>query len=387
MRWVKMHWLVRISVLLSGLMLFSGEGRADSLQQNFSGKASEEYVTNPLLNPALQSLSAWRSTVDPNYMLTRVSGTDQLTANLDMLLIHSTNTNIIADGAFPTATLSWTRQGDKGKVDVATSYSVASTMTAMPSTTGLVSANSTSTSRNLSADWSRELSDRTTLTLNGAYTYTTFSGGIGNSASLFEFATQTGGVKLNYVLNEHSATFMNVSYVDFVPTGGGQSSRIYNALLGLDWNASEYLDWTMQAGPSRLESAGNVAGNPAVTGSSTSLQGGMTMTYKRQMTNLVLSANRQSAPSPLGTIILTDQVNGSLSYDLSERSKTGLDLGWSKYDALIMSFYRTAGIWLRHDLNTSWWMKAYIDHNTSVWSGLTPATSNMIGLSIAYTNF
>ena len=329
---MNMQWLGRMSVLLSGLMLLAGEGRADSLQQNFSGKASEEYVTNPLLIPADQGLSAWRSTVDPNYMLTNVSGADQLTANLDMLLIHSSNTSIIADGGFPTATLGWIRQSDKSKFDVTTSYSVASTMMAMPSTTGIVSANATSTTRNLSADWSRELSDRTTLTLNGAYTSMAFSGN-GNSVSLYGFATQSSGVKLNYALNEHTATFMNLSYVEFIPTGGGQSSRIYNALLGLDWNASERLDWIIQAGQSRLEEG---TGNATST---TSLQGGMTMNYKGQLSSFTLSANRQSTPSGLGAIILTEQVSGNLSYDLSERSNTGLDLGWSKYDALPVSFY------------------------------------------------
>ena len=383
MGWVSTQCLVRISALLTGLMLFAGEGRADSLQQNFTGHASEEYVTNPLLNPALQSLSAWRSTVDPNYMLTKVSGADQLTANLDMLLIHSSNTNIIADGGFPTATLGWTHQSDKSKVDVTTSYSVASTMMAMPSTTGLVSANSTSTSRNLSGDWSRELSERTTLTLNGAYTYTSFNSGNGNSTSLTDFVTQSSGVKLNYVLNEHTATFINLSYVDLVPTGGVPNSRIYNAWLGLDWNASEHLDWTLQVGPSRLEGAGSSAGT---TTSTTSLQGGTTMNYKGELSSFALSANRQSTPSPLGALILTDQANGNFSYDLSERSKTGLDLGWSKYDALTVSYFRTAGIWLRHDLNTSWWMKAYLNHSASVWGGLNPATSNTIGFSIAYTN-
>ncbi|VVC83667.1 hypothetical protein [Sideroxydans sp. CL21] len=379
-----MQWLVRMSALLAGLTVFASEGWADTLQQNFSGHASEEYVTNPLLNPALQGLSAWRSTVNPNYMLTNVSGADQLKAGIDLLLIHSSNTSIIADGGFPTATLGWNRQGDKSKFDVTTSYNVASTMTAMPSTTGLVSANSTSTTRNLSAVWNRELSERTTLTLNGAYTYTNFSGG-GNNIGLTDFVVQTSGVKINYVLNEHSATFLNFSYVDYVPTGGGPNSRIYNSLLGLIWSASERLDWTLQAGPSRLENSSSVAGN--TTTATTSLQGGMTMNYKGQLSNLVLNANRQSTPSGLGSIILTEQVSGSLSYDLSERSKTGLDLGWSKYDELTVSFFRTASVWLHHDLSTSWGLKAYINHNTSVWGGLNPAKSNMIGLSIAYTNF
>ena len=385
-----MRWFANVPLLLPCFIFCGGEVRADSLQQTLSARASEEYITNPLLNPALQGLSAWRSTFDPNYKLTKVSGADQLTADLDLLLVHSSNTSIIADGGFPTATFGWTRQADKGKFDVTTSYNVASTMLAMPGTVGIVSANSTSTSKNLSADWSRDISERTTLTLNGAYTNTTFSGngnttlaGNGNSANLYDFVTQTGGVKLNYALNEHNATFMNLSYVNFAPSGSGPNSRVYNAGLGLNWSVTERMDWTLQAGPSRMESPGS-AGTTTTT---TSLQGAMIINYRGQQSNLILNANRQATPSGLNAIVMVDQANGSFSYDLSERSKTGLDLGWSKYDALPVSFYRTSGIWLRHDLSTSWWMKTYINHNTNVLGSLNPATSNMIGISIAYTNF
>ncbi len=380
-----MQWLVNMSVLLPGLMLFAGEGRADSLQQSFLVNASEEYVTNPLLNPACQGLSAWRSTLEPNYMLTEALGADQLKAGLDLLLIHSSNTNMIADGNYPTATLGWNRQGDKDKFDVSTSYNQASTLTAMPGAIGVVSANSTSTSRNLSANWSRELSGRASLALNGAYTVVTFSGS-GNSAALSDYATQSSGLKFNYDVNEHTATFTNFSYVGFVPTGGGPVSSIYNAWLGLNWSASDRIDWILQGGPSRLEGASGGTGTPGAT-STTSLQGGVTMKYKGQLSNLTLIANRQSTPTGLGAIILVDQANGSLSYDLGERSTAGLDLGWSKYNSLPVSFYRTAGVWLHHDISTFWGMKVYCTHSTSMWGGSPSAMSNLIGLSIAYTNF
>ncbi|OIR03152.1 hypothetical protein GALL_146710 [mine drainage metagenome] len=377
-----MQWLVRMSILLSGLILCAGEGRADSLQQTLSARASEDYVTNPLLNPALQGLSAWRTTIDPNYMLTKTSGADEWKADLDVMSIRSSNTSIIANGNFPTATLGWNRQDEKDKFDISTSYHVASTMMDIPSTTGLVSASSTSTSRSLSADWARELSQRITLTLNEAYKNVSFNGS-GNNIILSSFYTQSSGLKLNYDLTEHTATFMNLSYVDFVTTGGGPV-HIYNAWLGLDWKASEHLDWTLQGGPSRLEGA--TSGTGATT-ASTSLQGGTTMNYKGQLSALTLSANRQSTPNGLGGVILIDQARGNFSYDLSERSKTGLDLGWSKYDSLTVGLFRTAGAWLHYDINMFWGIKAYFNHNTYALAGSNPATSNMLGLSIAYTSF
>jgi hypothetical protein len=379
-----MRWLFRMSVLLSGFVLFAGESWADSLQQTLSARASEDYVTNPLLNPALQGLSAWRTTVDPNYMLTKTSGADELKAALDLMSVRSSNTSIIANGNFPTATLGWNRQEEKSKFDISTSYHVASTMMDMPSTTGLVSASSTSTSRNLSADWTSELSQRISLTLNEAYRNVSFNNVSGNNAILSSFYTQSSGLKLNYDLTEHTATFMNLSYVDFVTAGGGPV-YIYNAWLGMDWKASERLDWTLQAGPTKLEGAAGGVGTTTTT--STSLQGGTTLNYKGQLSAMTLSANRQSTPNGLGGIILTDQAKGSLSYDLGERSKTGLDLGWSKYNSLTVGLYRTSGAWFHYDINALWGVKAYFNHITYVMDGTGPATSNMLGVSVAYTSF
>jgi hypothetical protein len=375
-----MQWLIRMALVLSGLMLSAGSS-ADSVQQSFSANASEDYITNPLLNPTLQGLSAWRSKIEPNYMLTNTSGADELKADLDLMSVRSSNNNIIATGNFPTATLGWIRQNEKGNFDFSTSYHVGSTMMEIPSTTGFVSASSTSTSRNVSADWSRELSQRTMLTLNGAYKDVTFNGG-GSSTALYNFYTRTGGLKLNFELNDHAATFMNLSYMDFATTGGAPVG-IYNAWLGLDWNASERLEWTLQGGPSRIVGSGSGGANMTTT---IDFQGGTTLKYKGQLSNFGLSANRQSTPNGMGGMIIVDQAKGNFSYDLSERSQTGLDLGWSKYNSLPVGLYRTSGIWLHHDISEFWGLKTYLNHNTSAWGGYIPATSNMIGISLAYTN-
>lgn len=168
-----------------------------------------------------------------------------------------------------------------------------------------------------------------------------------------------------------------MSYVNLVPTGSGPGSHQYNAGFGLDWNASERLEWTLQGGPSRLVSMG-------VT--TNSMEGGVTMNYKGQQSNLNLSAIRQSTPSGLGAIIMTDQVNGDLSYDLGERSKTGMDLGWRKSNYQTGNINRTASVWLHRDLSPFWGMKLYINRNTSVWGGLGSFTSNTLGVSVAYTS-
>lgn len=374
-----MRWLVRMPVLLSGLMLYAGQGWADTLKQTWSAFASEEHVTNPLLNPAGQSQSVWRSTLNPSYLLTDSLGKDVLNAGLDLMLVKSSNTSIYANQTNPGATLGWKHLSDKGSFGISSNYSRTSTLSTEPSATGLVSANSIRTSRTLSADWTRELSERTTLALNGGYTDIAYSGS-GNSANLSDYASQSSGMRLNYAWNEHTATFANLSYVNLVPTGSGPSSRQYDARLGMIWSATDRVDWTVQGGPSRLENAG---------AATTSMQGGMTMNYKGQQSNLSLSANRQSTPSGLGEIIIVDQANGNLSYDLGERSKTGIDLGWRQSKYLGNNIYRTAGVWYHYDLSTSWGIKAYCNHNTNVLGGLNSATStsNILGLSIAYTKF
>lgn len=362
---------------LSGLSLCAGLGWAGTVQQTWSARATGEYVTNPLLNPADQSLSAWRSTINPGYLLTDTLGDDMLNAGLDIMIVKSSNTGLIANRNNPTATVGWRHTGEKGEFGISTSYKRSSTMVTESSATGLVSANSVRTSRDLSADWIRELSQRATLTLNGAYTEINYSAD-GGGTNLSDYSSQSSGTKLNYEWDEHTAIFLNLSYVNLLPADTAPGSRQYNARLGMDWNASDRFNYALQAGPSRLESMGV---------SVTSMQGGVAMNYKGQESIFNLSANRQSMPSGLGAIIVADQMNGNLSYDLGERNKTGLDIGWRKSDYLTGNTYRTAGVWLRRELNPFWEIKAYLNHNTNFWGGQNQATSNIFGLSAAYTKF
>jgi hypothetical protein len=378
-------------IIMASMMLYAGEGWAGSIEQTFSGQAEEDYITNPLLNPADQGKSAWKTILTPNYGLMDVMGENVLKANLGVALIKSSNTQILADQANPDASMDWHHQNDKGGFGISASYQENSTILTEPSAIGFYTANSRRTSSNLAADWSQALSELTTLALNAGYSevkYKNNSTSINNLASLSDYNESTGSAKLSYKLSEYSATFLDLSYLDMKASSGAFDTRLYNAMLGFNWNESERLTWTAEGGPSRVNRSGTAIGGTGNGGAG--FQGSVKMDYKGQRSDLSLGVSRKSTPSGLGGLILTNQADGSFKYDLSEQNQTGVDLDWRKSDYLAGNLYRSESVWLHRDLSPAWGMKVYLMHRSSEWSALSvpgSASSNTLGLSVAYAHF
>jgi hypothetical protein len=164
-----------------------------------------------------------------------------------------------------------------------------------------------------------------------------------------------------------------VSGNKYIPAGGGPSSRYGLATFGLEWKV-EYMDLSMQLG--KYKGGGN-----------TGMQGGGTMQYTGQQTHLALNADRQISSSGLGGFVKNDHVSGNGSYSLSERSNMGIDLDWWKN--LSTTFYNirtTTGVWLQRNLSPSWVGRMNYQHNILTLGGVVSASSNIIEVSLVYTN-
>ena len=57
-----------MGVLLIGHLLYTGDGRADSWQQNVSSRIATEFDTNPAMS-ASNPGGVWRGLFEPNYLL------------------------------------------------------------------------------------------------------------------------------------------------------------------------------------------------------------------------------------------------------------------------------------------------------------------------------
>jgi hypothetical protein len=176
-------------------------------------------------------------------------------------------------------------------------------------------------------------------------------------------------------MNENITPYFRVSGNKYMPSGGGSSSSLAEATLGLNWKA-EYMDGTVQTGKSR------------VGGGSSDAQGSVAVHYTGQLSQLTLIASRTISPSGLGGFVKANQASGSWSYTLSEYSNAGIDLGRQKNLPTLTAGSSTAtnaGVWMAHSLTPQWSMRTYCSRRTTQGGGVN-ASSNILGLTFAYSN-
>lgn len=361
--------LAALSITLAGLVLYAGLSRAEVWRQTVSTRVTTEYETNPAMSAAKQE-SIWREMVDPGYMLAGTLGANELNAGASVHIERSSNKALRQDREDPTVFFSWKHTGETGEFGIATRYNEVATRSPEYDGLGLVLTDGTRVTRNVSASWKMALSELSTLDVNEGYTKTTFQGG-----TFTDYGSQTGGVTYSYIWNERISPFFRASYDDYSSAVSSHSRR-YSGMLGFNWNSSEQLGGAVQAGQSRGDG----------TSSSNSSQGVVSVQYKGQQTTSALNASRLVVPSGLGGFATTELVNGNWSYDIDERSRTGVDLGWRKSHLYTDSTLRNAGAWLQRDLNAFWGARLSIMRRISGGNGVSGASSNIISLSISYTD-
>lgn len=367
-------------MLMAGQLLYTSQGWADTWQQGVSSQVSTEYETNPAMSATNQG-SVWRGIFSPSYALMGKIGESALNAGLAFQIARATNKTLSPDRDSPSAYLNWSRPSDAGEFGISSKYAqVATRDSAGVDATGYVPANSTSTSRSLSVSWSKELSERSSLSANGAYEGVSYKGG----GTYTDYSTRSGSLRYSYILNENITSFFSVSGNRYMPTAGGAtssgvgtaSSSSVDTTLGMDWKA-EYLDWTVQIGRSR------------VIGGSSNTQGSVAAHYTGQRNQLTLDVGRSVSSSGLGAYTKADHVKGGWIYALNEYSNTGIDLGWQKtYPNTLIgsSMTTTTGVWLDHNLTALWKMRTYFSRRSNRGDVIESVSSNVLGLSLTYSN-
>lgn len=357
-----MRQFARLPILLAGLMLYAGQGCADSWQHAISSSISTEFDTNPAMSPAYPG-GAWRTLFAPNYTLKGSTGANEFKAGVSLQMTRSSNTALSQNSDNPTAFLDWSRQSNVGEFGISSKYTKISTRDYVSDTTGVVPAESTRTSSTISGRWSKALNERNTLSVNGAYEDVSYTG-----SSLTGYATQSGSMQFSHDLNERSTPFLMVSGYNYAPVGSGPSSHLVSGILGLKWKA-EYLNWTMQAGKSRL-----------------GLQGAAGMQYTGQRARLGLNADRQVSSSGLGGSVKADQARGNWSYALNERNTFGINAAWRKNHSITNDVNRSTGLWLQRELSPFWRVRTHYTRKTREGGTANGASSNTLGVSLTYTH-
>jgi hypothetical protein len=269
--------------------------------------------------------------------------------------------------------LNWLRPSESGEFGINTRYAETTTRdSGGVDAAGRVPESSTRASRSLSGNWRKELSEQSSLSADTAYEKVTYKGG----GTFIDYSTRSGGLRFSYIMSEQVTSFFRVSGNKYMPANGGASSTLTDATLGMNWRA-EYLDWTVQAGKSRI------------AGDSSSTQGSVEVHYTGQQTQLSFNAGRSITPSGLGGFVKSDSMKGRWSYALSEYSNTGIDLERRTNLSTATgnsSTRSSSSIWISHNLTSLWSMRTYYQRRNNLGGGDVSASSNLLGLSLTYLN-
>jgi hypothetical protein len=371
----RFEWCARkhvgLAILLAGQLLCMGQGNAASWQHATSMRLSTEFDTNPALAVVPES-GVWRAILDPSYTLTGRIDENDISTGLAIQMARSSNKRLSPDRDSPTAFLNWLRSSEAGDFGITSRYSETATRdSGGVDATGRVPLASTRASRNLSGSWSNQLSERNTLSADGAYEGVTYKGG-----AYSDYSTRTASLKYNYVLNERATPFMRLTGNRYLPANGGQSSSLVDTTVGLNWKA-EFLDWTMQLGKSR--GGGEIAGT----------QGSVSTQYTGQRVQYIVNAGRTVSPSGLGGFVKADHVRANWSYAINENSNAGIDLEHRRNYSTATATAGTSAssvVWMEHVRTAEWRIRSYCQYRTTKGGAVERTSSNLIGLNFAYSN-
>lgn len=363
--------LARISIILIILVFYSGVNWADTWQQDGSVSVSTLYDTNPRLDPAYR-VGVWQSVFVPSYTLRRTRDANELKAGIAFQIARASNKALVQDRNDPSTFLEWDQLSELGRFDILAKYDETSTLISEIASTGPSVADSTRTSRMMSGSWNKALSERSTLSADGAYQGISYSSG-----AYTNYATKSGNIMFKYDWSEGNKPYFKISYADYEPVNANSlapTSHFADAALGLNWEATEYLAGTLQAGKADVSGAGITT------------QGMASLQYTGQRTALILNASRQVLATGLGGFSTVDQANGNWSYALNETNRFDIDVGRQKNHYVYEVITSASGAWLQHEINSFWGARTYYLHRTSYQVGVGGVYSDTLGVVLTYTH-
>lgn len=355
-------------LLLPILILGASNAVAGTWQKSVSLPLAVDYESNPRMSASGNSV--WRTSVSPGLKLDYVMDIDQLSANLSLHEVRSSDTTISANRTDPNVLLSWQHELSKGGFSLSGKYDRASTRLTELEDTGYVLTDNTRTDKSVFADGQYLISERTSLAGHLQYDRITYS-----SNSLTNYKTTSGNMTLNYAWTERVQPYVTVFATRYEPdaTTVASSSTQYMAQGGLKWLFSDTWDGTVFGGAQRF--SGGRTGSGAV--------GGLGVHYQGDHSDLSFKLSHSVTPSGLGGFVKADQANGSWSYSINERNRTGADLAWRKNQDLNQVTISHVGLWFSHAISPVWSTKLSYQHKIRNQSGNT-TQSDMIGLNLAY---
>jgi hypothetical protein len=358
-------------LLFTACVLGHVQAIAGGWQQSISVPMTLEVDSNPTLS-STNSSKLGRSRIVPDYKLTGTFGVDQIGAGLAFQVEQSSDRNVSQARQDPSLYLNWLRQTQIGEFGLATSYQEASTSISELKETGSIVKDGTRKTQSLSGNWRKSVSEQGSLAASADHTIVAY-----DSGALNNFTNTSLSLNYSYAWSERIDPFFRIAVSRYAPESAVNTSTNNTTLTGgVQFKISESLVLNAQAGTSKVSGAG-----------ASTLQGSFALQRTGQSHNMTLEIGRSSSASGVaGGFVESDTVRGSWSFTIDARTHTGLDASILNNKALLSNTMSQVGAWISHELTPRWIGRLNYQYRQRQQSGLSDASSGLLGLSLIYSH-
>jgi len=171
--------------------------------------------------------------------------------------------------------------------------------------------------------WTRSLTERWSLHMDGQFSYTTYDG---NQARLVDYRLVGGSGGLLYQLTERDQIQFTGLYTDFQTVNSFLRSSFSGVSMGLTHAFSESSSGTVYGGPKFFASTVEFGNSVPITSQETVWVAGVRMSKQFERATIQGSVMRDLAPSGFGLIVATNRAEVASSYRMSETVTCSLNV-------------------------------------------------------------
>lgn len=326
-----------------------------------------EYDSNPRLRSE-GGEGSWSTTARPAYALMWLDERDAVQAEVSGRFERSTSTHV-SDRNDPVVKLGWQRRNPRGMFGLSGTYEQAATREVELEESGLNQTDGTRASGVLGANWQHALTEQLLFDINTNYRMVEY-----RRANLIDYSEQGGAMTLTRIMNPHTRTFLRLSAANYEPKYTGNSAQSYVGVIGISHSLSERLNWTAEGGATLRKEDTDQTG----------WQGSTSINYLYERVSLSFLGGREITASGAGGFVEADQLRGSWSYLLDEKTAFSMDASWRKVNGNApTTLYRFGAAVSRH-LSLAWQARFSYEYRHYEASRIGNATGNMVMFTLKY---
>ncbi len=329
--------------------------------------ASIEYDSNPTMSDKNKQ-SVWRYTLNPTYKITGTNGLSSWFLDAGLRFQRSSDRNISIDREDPSVGIGWEREFDRGKLSAIANYAETSTrFSEFEAGTGIVQKDGTSTTKSLSINGSRLLTERLSGSAGMSYRKIDYSG-----TPLNNYSSKGVNFGLTYLYNEKLSPFLQLGLSDYNPSNpnaNGNTSR--SITLGTSYLISPQLSSNFGVGINRVSSNGSAwIGNAGLT-------------YDGNRHHYLLTYARSVNATGLGGFQESDRIGLNYIFDLTNTSRLGADYSLIKNKSINNNETERLSGWYSRQLTQFWDFKFTLDHKKLKGAGKS-VDADIAGITLSY---